>query len=77
MLASAGYKIKIFDLTSKKVEHKYSGHTAPVSDLVFTQLASSKTTYLLSCSSDRFVYMWSLSSDSQHSPIKGLHFIAI
>lgn len=70
MLASAGHKIKVFDLTSKKVEHKYSGHTAPVSDLVFIQHSLSKVTYLLSCSSDRFVYMWSLSSDSQHSPIR-------
>ena len=65
ILASAGTRIKIYELSSKKIISKLSGHTAPVTDLLF--VPSNSSTLLLSCSSDRFIYLWNLNFSSQHS----------
>jgi len=59
ILASAGSKIKCWDLSSKKVITKLSGHTSPVTSLqLFSNKSQKGGLYLLSSSSDRFIYLW-------------------
>jgi len=59
ILASAGSKIKCWDLSSKKVITKLTGHTSPVTSLqLFSSKQQKSAIYLLSSSSDRYIYLW-------------------
>ena len=76
MLVSANTGIKLWDLSSKKVLKKFSGHTHSIIGLCFDK----SDTLLISCATnDRFICMWDCSnegsSEVESSAIKGLLFI--
>jgi WD40 repeat protein len=62
-LATANYSIKVWDISSEKVLKKFGGHPTPITDLQF----SPDSNFLSSAANDRFVNVWSLTSEKEQA----------
>mmetsp|Transcript_14033 Transcript_14033/g.19518 ORF Transcript_14033/g.19518 Transcript_14033/m.19518 type:complete len:615 (+) Transcript_14033:82-1926(+) len=60
VLAAAGTKIELIDLSSSKVFKKLTGHTNIITSMKFSHDSS----LLVTSAKDRFIYLWSTNSNS-------------
>jgi len=68
LLATSTSSIKIWDLSSHQVIKKFVGHSSIISSMKF----SSDGKFLITASSDRLIYIWDCSMDSNNISIQGL-----
>lgn len=60
VLAAAGTKIELIDLSSSKVFKKLTGHTNVITSMKFSHDSS----LLITSANDRFIYLWSATSNA-------------
>ncbi|KYQ89285.1 WD40 repeat-containing protein [Tieghemostelium lacteum] len=65
ILATANIDIKLWDLSSMKLQRKLKGHSAEVTQLHFT----SDSHYLMSTNGDRFLHVWNMNDQKSEEEI--------